>query len=147
MIFISGVHGVGKTYFCNLVYEQFHISSYTASQLISEEKKCTFEANKFVIDINNNQQFLLSAIEKLKIKQPTFILDGHFCLLNESGEVTRISEKTFIDLNPDAIIVLTENPQVITKRRKKRDGINVNTLEIQIFQEEEKSMLLKLQKN
>ena len=37
MIFVSGVHGVGKSYFCNLVKESTGIETYSASTLIAEK--------------------------------------------------------------------------------------------------------------
>ena len=36
MIFISGVHGVGKPYFCNLAKEATGIECYSASSLVKE---------------------------------------------------------------------------------------------------------------
>ncbi len=51
MIFISGVHGVGKGYFCNLVNKELGIESYTASDLISKGKDIDFDSNKLVSDI------------------------------------------------------------------------------------------------
>lgn len=67
-----------------------------------------------------------------------FILDGHFCLLNASGEVQRISYDTFTMLKPDAIVLLTEDPEIIVSRRRKRDGIEVAVERIECFQEEER---------
>lgn len=46
MIFISGIHGVGKSYFCNQVKKLTGIATYTASELISSEKNELFSANK-----------------------------------------------------------------------------------------------------
>lgn len=42
MIFVSGIHGVGKTYFCNLVKKKLGIKNYSASQLIAERRKKLF---------------------------------------------------------------------------------------------------------
>ena len=39
MIFVSGVHAVGKTYFCNIVKERLGIKIYSSSQLIAERRK------------------------------------------------------------------------------------------------------------
>lgn len=36
--FVSGVHGVGKSYFCNLVKESTEIETYSASTLIEAKK-------------------------------------------------------------------------------------------------------------
>lgn len=138
MIFISGIHGVGKTYFCNMVKDQLNIKSYSASQLILEKKHSGFSNDKFIPDIDENQQYLLTAISDLRKSETDFILDGHFCLLNGEGIVTRIPLETFTTLKPDAIILLTENPAIISERRKSRDNIDESIGEIEIFQNEEK---------
>lgn len=138
MIFISGIHGVGKTYFCNMVKDQLNIKSYSASQLISEKKHSGFSKDKFIPDIDENQQYLLAAISDLRKSETNFILDGHFCLLNGEGIVTRIPLETFTALKPDAIILLTEDPAIISERRKSRDNIDEPTGEIENFQNEEK---------
>ena len=129
MIFISGVHGVGKSYFCNIVKDRTGIESYSASKLITERKKQGFPASKLIPDIDENQQYLLDGKE--------FIIDGHFCLLNGEGIITRIGLDTFTTLNPDAIILLTEEPDIIASRRKGRDGIVHPVKEIKAFQDEE----------
>lgn len=59
MIFISGVHGVGKTYFCDQVQKELNISAYPASRLIAEKKKVGFDSSKLVSDIDENLQYLL----------------------------------------------------------------------------------------
>ena len=137
MIFISGVHGVGKTYFCDMVKKELGINAYPASQLITEKKKAGFDSNKLVADIDKNQQYLLVAVDELRQKESNFIFDGHFCLLDTSGTVTRISVDTFTSLKPEAIILLTEKPEVISHRRKERDGIDVTPKSIDAFQTEE----------
>lgn len=141
MIFISGVHGVGKTYFCDMVKKELGINTYSASQLISEKKKVGFDNSKLVSDIDENQQYLLLAVEELRQNASNntsdFILDGHFCLLDTGGAVTRIGVDTFTSLKPEAIILLTEKPEVISQRRKERDGKDVTPESIKSFQTEE----------
>lgn len=137
MIFISGVHGVGKSYFCNKVKEKLGIDTFSASKLISERKHSGFSCDKLISDIDDNQQYLLMAVRDLNAAGSDYLLDGHFCLLNADGYVTRIPKDTFIALNPDAIVLLTEKPKTIAERRKQRDGIDHNTDSIQQFQEEE----------
>ena len=139
MIFISGVHGVGKTYFCNKVKQRLGIDSFSASALITSKKKEGFPANKLIPDIDINQQYLLAAIEDLRSAGKEFILDGHFCLLNGEGKITRIGFDTFVSLNPDAIILLTESPEIIASRRKERDGIEPAVSTIDAFQDAERS--------
>ncbi len=138
MIFLSGIHGVGKSYFCDMALQQLGIKSYSASKLITERRKKGFSADKFVPDINDNQPMLIEAIHTLRQEGNEFILDGHFCLLNEVDEITRIPQDTYISLNPDMIVLLTEKPEVIADRRLQRDGIQQNINEISAFQNAER---------
>lgn len=137
MIFISGVHGVGKSYFCNMVKDATGIDSYSASTLISLKKHSGFSTDKLIPDIDDNQNYLLQAVNDLKAAGQNFILDGHFCLLNESGIITRIPLDTFTSLRPETIILLTEKPEIIATRRKERDGIDASIQDIADFQHEE----------
>ena len=138
MIFVSGIHGVGKTFFCNMTKEKLNIQSYSASQLIAAKRKKYFSENKLVSDIDDNQDLLLKAVEELRRTSEEFILDGHFCLLNKDGDITRIPLDTFVLLKPDAIILLTENPEIIAERRQQRDNVQQSVSEIKAFQEAEK---------
>ncbi len=47
MIFISGVHGVGKSYFCDMVKKATGIESYSASTLITQKKHPGFARKKY----------------------------------------------------------------------------------------------------
>ena len=137
MIFISGVHGSGKTYFCEKVREACGYPAYSASALISERKKSGFNPDKLIPDIDDNQHYLLSAISELNAVNPTYLLDGHFCLLDANGDVTRIAKSTFTDLKPEALILVTENPEIIASRRYERDGVKHEVEDIRHFQDEE----------
>lgn len=139
MIFVSGIHGVGKTFFCDIIREKLCIRSYSASQLITARRSKGFSADKFVSDIDDNQFLLLEAVEELRKSEGEFILDGHFCLLNEMGKITRISSDTYMSLKPDALILLTEQPEIIADRRYRRDGVYQDVSEISAFQEAEES--------
>ncbi len=138
MIFVSGIHGVGKTYFCNLIKEEIGIKSYSSSQLIAEKRNKEFSADKLVSDIADNQVLLVKAIEELRENKEEFILDGHFCLLNTCGEIIRISYDIFQLLRPDTIVLLTETPDIIAERRFQRDGIVEDISVINAFQTAEK---------
>ena len=144
MIFISGVHGVGKSYFCDIVKRNISINTYSASTLITEKKKSGFSSDKLIPDIDDNQQYLLDAVQELRQSEGNFILDGHFCLLNGEGVVTRIPSNTFTSLRPEALILLTEDPNIISNRRKERDGRDVSVQGIEEFQNEEKAYALEV---
>jgi len=137
MVFISGVHGVGKTFFCNKVRDTLGIITYSASDLISEQKMVAFSKDKLILDIEDNQKYLLDAIQKIRKSHNWFLLDGHLCLLDSEGAVVRVSVETFDKLQPKAIILLTEKPEIILERRKERDGVKGNYNAIDVFQREE----------
>lgn len=65
MIFISGVHGVGKSYFCDMVKKELGINAFTASQLIEKKKNRVFDSNKRIKDIDDNQRLLIESLEEL----------------------------------------------------------------------------------
>lgn len=137
MIFISGVHGVGKSFFCDRVKSELNLETYSASTLISERKHKPFSSDKLIPDIDANQQYLLSAVDELRARDNHFLLDGHFCLLNGEGIVTRIGIETFTSLKPDAIILMTEQPEIIAERRKSRDGLTYDVGDLRNFQNAE----------
>lgn len=76
----------------------------------------------------------MDAINDLRQSDEEFILDGHFCLLNEKGIITRIPMETYTLLKPDAMILLLESPEVIAQRRLQRDGIRQDECIINDFQ-------------
>ena len=137
MIFVGGIHGSGKTHFCEEVNKLIKIPSYSASSMIAERKKIIFPSNKLISGIDDNQAYLISAIEELRLSSNRFLLDGHFCLLDNSGQVTRINKNTFINIAPEGILVITESPNVISERIIARDGVRKDISEITVFQNEE----------
>lgn len=147
MIFVSGIHGAGKTHFCNIVKKELGINSYSASQLIAAKGNKEFTPCKFVSDVDNNQKLLIKAIDELRRDQKDFILDGHFCLLNNSGEITKIPYNTFELLKPDIIILLTEKADIIAERRFWRDGVKPDVLQINVFQNAEKEYAYEIAKS
>ena len=58
MIFISGIHGVGKSFFCKMVKEKTGIDAYSASDLIAQKKAIGFKNDKLISDID--EKFLNS---------------------------------------------------------------------------------------
>lgn len=137
MIFVSGIHGVGKPFFCDMVKAQLGIEYYSASELITPRRGKAFSNDKLVPDIDDNQPLLVEAVEELRSAGTDFILDGHFCLLDAKGMITRIPAETYRQLKPNRMVLLTEKPEVIAKRRRERDGVDVQPTDIDMFQAEE----------
>lgn len=74
----------------------------------------------------------------MREKGEEFLLDGHFCLLDGKGCISRVPMNTYTSLKPDAIVLLMEQPSVIAARRLQRDGVVVKEADIESFQREEK---------
>lgn len=139
IIFIGGIHGVGKSTLCAKISDSLKIKSYSASSLIKSVSDLNFPSDKKITGINKNQDLLITAIDKYIDPNSCCLLDGHFCLLNQHGEVTDIPKTTFTNLSPAAILVLTNDPKNIYSQIKNRDG---NEMEMEIenifsFQEKE----------
>lgn len=137
MIFVGGIHGVGKSYFCERIKQQLNIDFFEASELIEKSKAIKFDSSKRIIDIENNQQLLLDAVARLNENGKKYILCGHFCLLDKEGRIKKLPKEVFLRLNPISIILLTEDPINIYERRKRRDGYFQSIDDINLFQSKE----------
>ncbi|WP_186326493.1 ATP-binding protein [Paenibacillus sp. Y412MC10] len=137
IIFLAGIHGVGKSYLSKIIAREFDIDHFSASSLIARLKEQQFTENKAVEDIKDNQSILLESINKYTSDNSTFILDGHFCLLNQNNEVARIPKTTFLSLPIVAVIVLAENIHVIAERLNLRDKKNYDQSMLKVFQNAE----------
>lgn len=137
MIFVSGVHGVGKTYFCSMVKKELNINTYSASELISKKGRKKLSVDKRTSEINQNQLYLQQAVNELNKIDKKYILDGHFCLLDSDGNISKIPREVFFILKPDLIVLLKEKSSVIAARIWQRDGVVEDENKISIFQKEE----------
>lgn len=116
MIFVTGIHGVGKTFFSQKLATKLGVKSYTASKLISDESS---KVTKKVYDVDTNQKILIRALKEIKASQ--YILDGHVCLIDEEENVKEIAEEIFEQMPVDIIICIRENETVIQERLMKRE--------------------------
>jgi adenylate kinase len=121
LIFISGIHGVGKGSLCQRLESDTGFKHFSASDLIKWEKISALD-NKLVQDIPSTQDLLIDALNREKKKHANIILDGHFVLLNKDSEPIPIDKEVFSKISPGAIVCLTQNPAVIHERLMKRDG-------------------------
>ena len=137
IIFIGGIHGVGKSTLCKKITNLMGIQSYSASSLIKSVSDLNFPSDKKIKGINKNQDLLIDAVDKYIDPNRYCLLDGHFCLLNQNGKITDIPIATFTDLSPAAILVLTNDPKIIYSQIKDRDGNEMNIENITTFQDRE----------
>lgn len=137
IIFVGGIHGVGKTTLCNYLAGELNINNYSSSKLIEKLNSERVKADKTVNDINGNQDVLLNAVNLFLSKDENHILDGHFCLLGENNIINKVPIETFRGLGLKAIIVLMDEPKNIIERINNRDSRRVDIDFICKFQEKE----------
>lgn len=123
VVFLAGVHGVGKGFLGAPVAKSLGINHFTASQLIREEKgHVTWGADKLVGEIDDNQTALIRAVQRHCVAGHDILLDGHFVLRDSTGELTRLAKEVFADLQLSGVVLLTEDSKIIADRLAKRDG-------------------------
>lgn len=121
IIFIGGIHGVGKGTICNEIVLKTDLIHVTASQILKWEEISESD-NKLVKDISSTQNRLIFGLKKLIKKDKRYLLDGHFCLLDSDGIPNRIDEATFDQINPKIIVIVIDDVGKIAKRLKVRDN-------------------------
>jgi adenylate kinase len=121
IIFLAGIHGVGKSTITDKLKSDINIKTFSASQLIKEGKG-KINVDKRVEDLQDNQEILLNQL-RVKSSIGLFILDGHFSLINENGNIEKISLDVFKQVNPREIILLEADAELIADRLYVRDNI------------------------
>jgi adenylate kinase len=136
IIFIAGVHGVGKSYLCSRIEDALGLPVFSASKIIKETKKTEVDFNKNVIDAEENQNYLITELRNLNPNSKTIILDGHFCLIS-NNRVVSISTQVFEKLPLKAIFVLYDSPEKIYQKLQERDSKPLSIDIISRLQEKE----------
>lgn len=136
IIFIGGVHGVGKSTFVNAVKAECpSVVGLSCSTILKWENP----AHKAVENVEKNQNKLLANLPYFIDMDKNYLLDGHFCLLTEQGSIERVSIDVFENINPDMIILLEERPAVICQRLSERDSMQYSEELIKAFLNEERT--------
>ena len=137
ILFVGGVHGVGKTTLSKTLGQRLSLPHYSAGTLISERKQDLATSDKAVADVSGNQDVLVEALKSLILPERILILDGHFCLLDKEARIQRVSLETFRLLGPIAAIIVHDDPSLIQERLMERDGRQYDVDQIERFQKAE----------
>ncbi|MEQ6121374.1 ATP-binding protein [Reichenbachiella sp. MALMAid0571] len=121
LVFIGGIHGVGKGTICDKICEQTNFVHITASEILRWDE-ISKPDNKKVVNIQNTQDRLITGLRKTLKKNKDYLLDGHFCLFNSEGEVENVPIETFKNIAPKLISVVTTEINLIKERLEKRDS-------------------------
>lgn len=138
IVFVGGIHGVGKGKFCAEVATNLKYIHLTASEVI-KWSEISAENNKAVKDLTKTQDRLLTNLKKIVEQDQQYLLDGHFCLLDNNDKPQKIPLSTFVDISPQKLILIYEDISVIKDRLKVRDAKNYNKEILQEFQNLERS--------
>lgn len=122
IVFIGGIHGVGKSTICQQICRELNIEYLSASELLKWEDINDDTKNKKVKDIPFTQSRLIAGLSKTIQKGLFYLLDGHYCLLNEKAEVEKISIDIFIQINPKALGLILGDIKEIKTRLDLRDN-------------------------
>lgn len=130
LIFITGVHGTGKSTLAKKLSEKFNIHFFTASEIITKASNDMYHKldYKCVPSIEKNQSILLTELVRMRALYDIFILDGHFVLLDHDSIPTPIAVKFISKIAPSLVILITDDPSKIAKRIFNRDGQIYDTL-------------------
>lgn len=134
IIFIGGIHGSGKGKICDEIISNHNINHLTASEVL-KWTEISEQNSKSVADITDTQNRLIFNLQKIVKENETYLLDGHFCLLNSQNQPEKIPIQTFIDINPHKIILVVANSKEVKKRLEARDNKIYELSLIENFQE------------
>lgn len=139
LVFVGGVHGVGKSTVCNEVATNLDIPIHTASAVIRAGRSGeTLDTGKTVLDVDTNQGLLVRGMQERLVKSPGLqLLDGHFALRSLSGSIECVALTVFEQMDVRHIVCFQDDPSNIWSRLQQRDGYSGPLQDIIDLQEHE----------
>lgn len=122
LVFVGGIHGVGKSFLCTQLAEKLAATHRVAGDLLKEARQQALGPDKRVFDVAKNQDVLVEALEMTLRPGEKSLLDGHFVLVNGRMEIEEIPLRTFQAINPLGVVLVTDDPRKVAERLRERDG-------------------------
>jgi len=133
IIFVSGIHGAGKSEISKALANLIGGSHVTAGALIREAAgvegpPAAGPGLKTVIDVPANQAHLLIGLEAYRRRitqshgERPIILDGHFCLLGSGDQVVDVPQEVMMVIGPIAALLVEADLETVHGRLLRRDG-------------------------
>lgn len=120
-IFLTGVHGVGKTFFADNYLSKFGFYTVTASSLIKKGLG-DVPISKKVKKLVDNQEILINEFFNERRGKLKIVLDGHLLLVKNNNKIQKIPINIIERLNLSHIILLENSVEEICARILKRDS-------------------------
>ncbi|PGN60754.1 hypothetical protein CN966_05690 [Bacillus cereus] len=120
-IFLSGIHGAGKSTVAAKLEKEINIKTFSVSDLIRKAGNNISTSTKNTENISNNQDLWKAELNELNIGDSKLLLDGHFCLLDKDRNMISLPFSTFKDTHMKKIICIEARPQIIRERLLNRD--------------------------
>lgn len=134
IIFIGGIHGVGKGTICSKIQREIDLKHLSASEVLKWSEVSPDPTNKLVKDIPDTQQRLIRGLERVVEPAQRYILDGHFCLFDSNGKVSPIPVETFMKISPILLSVVICDAGIVAERLQARDNKKYDALIIEKMQ-------------
>jgi adenylate kinase len=135
--FIGGIHGVGKSTICNNLCSRLGIHYLSASEVLKWTDLNTDIKNKKVENISLTQDRLINGLLNIVEQNKHYLLDGHYCLLDKDGKITRVPFTTFEAINPVSLHLVIGDVNTIKSRIEARDKRNYDYETLKDMQEQE----------
>ena len=136
ILFLAGIHGVGKSTLAEFLSDETGMQHYSSSELIKAQKQAPVDIKRSVIDPEDNQSYLLKALDRVISEHQLLILDGHFTLW-DGKKIYRVSRSLFEALPIAGVILLVGDPQDTSFRLQRRDSQRWSINDIISLQDEE----------
>jgi adenylate kinase len=120
--FIGGIHGVGKSTICKQICKHLDLQYLSASNVLKWAEINADHNNKYVQNIHDTQDRLVDGLSNMVDPNSRYLLDGHFCLFDIGGNVTRVPINTFKIINPISLSIVIGNILDIKAKLEKRDS-------------------------
>jgi adenylate kinase len=124
LIFLGGVHGVGKSTMCTDLTGRLGLTVVSASAVIrAERQQPSADCRTAVQDVDGNQGLLVRGVRRLLDGvSERFLLDGHYALRTLTGDIEEISANVFKAIGVKGFVCLVDAPEAIAQRLAARDG-------------------------
>lgn len=122
LYFVGGTFGAGKSTLCQTLSRLLPGEHLKASEVIRYAPNPNDATGKATGQVLSNQERLIAALAIRRAAPGTALLDGHFCLLDDTYTVVRLPVSVFQRIQPSALVLVESNPGEVVDRIKRRDG-------------------------